>query len=75
MMATEKDGDIDSLLCRICPDIDVFELFSFIISFFFPNCLLSFLFFFPCRLVAVVMARHTKLSPSASCMTLRLHGH
>ena len=25
MMATEKDGDIDSLLCRICPDIDVFE--------------------------------------------------
>ena len=31
--------------------------------------LLSFLFFFPCPLVAVAMARHAKLSPSASCMT------
>ena len=28
-----------------------------------------FLFFFPCPLVAVAMARHAKLSPSASCMT------
>ena len=37
---------------------------------FFPNCLLTFfLFFFPCPLVAVAMARHAKLSPSASCMT------
>ena len=44
--------------------------FSFVISVFFPNCLLTFfLFFFPCPLVAVAMVRHTKLSPSASCMT------
>ena len=59
------------------PSFAYLSFFQLFIHFYFFVCyffLLSelmtyFLFFFPCPLVAVAMARHAKLSPSASCMT------
>ena len=51
--------------------IHLFINFTFLVYYFFLlfKLLTYFLFFLPCPLVAVVMARHAKLSPSASCMT------
>ena len=60
-----------SCLLAFLSFIHLFINFTFLVYYFFLlfKLLTYFLFFLPCPLVAVVMARHAKLSPSASCMT------